>query len=251
MIVLVLKNEKGGVAKTTTAIALAQYLSLARKLRVLLMETDPQANIAKVFGVYSKAAGRSLYEVFNDDLKLEDIIVNIGPHLDLALTHKSLEKYEYGKQGMFKLREAMRGLRGYDLCIIDCPPQSGPHTDNALAVADYIIIPTSASVLDISGLNDFITVTLPQLAATGANPNAQLMGVLLTFFDPRLVNDREALEELQAHNVPVIDVTISRAEPVRTAFKHGTSIIEYQPKHKVARQYAALGEEICHYLFGK
>lgn len=250
---LVIGNRKGGVAKTSTAHALGDALSA--KYRVLLVDMDPQSSLSESCGV--EAGERTLVDVLGDaepgTATLFSILREIKPNLFLAPANKSLSRSELGlvpRLGReLVLKRALATLSGFDLCIIDTPPGLSLLSVNALAAADGLLIPTVPQVPDLRGLRKFIS-NIEDLRKD-INPGLQVLGILVTFYDPRLVHHNSAVKAMQKSGVPVLEVRIGRSVRVSEAANNHQSIVSYDPKNKQAQAYQRLGKVVEQWLKSK
>jgi len=175
-------NLKGGVGKTTITLALAHFLALEHRKRVLVIDLDPQTNatvclIPETEWKKRDETGRTLYQLFWDQLKgthvfsAEDAIVrrvsNVGGGIDgLDVLPSSLQLIKiqeritqitdfesYQRGPIFALRDALGSLlKGYDQVLIDCPPSLGVVTLNGLAISNSYLIPVIPDTLSMLGI---------------------------------------------------------------------------------------------------
>jgi chromosome partitioning protein len=168
--VIAVANFKGGAAKTTTAVHLAQYLAL-RGYRVLAVDLDSQASLTSLFGLQPETdveAEETLYPAFRgetDDLK-SCIRRTYWPRLDLVPANLSLSQAEFElpvraqREKNFAfwlvLRDALqRSASDYDVVILDCPPSLGFMSINAIFAATGIIVPVPPSMIDFASTGQF------------------------------------------------------------------------------------------------
>ncbi len=252
MIVLAVGNQKGGTGKTATTQALGAVLA-AQGRRVLLIDADPQGSLTGACGI-ADTEGRSLAEVVGDTddgaLELGDVVRTLGPGLDLAPADIALASSELGlvvrmgREGV--LRQALAGVDGYDLAIIDCPPSLGLLTVNALAAAHGVLIPTQPQIVDLRGLNLFLGTI--ERVRRALNPGLQIVGIVPTFYDARLIHHRRAVATMREASLPVLDVTIGRSVRVAESAATGQSVVDFDANNPRAREYQALGQEVSAWL---
>lgn len=252
MQIIAIANQKGGVGKTATTHALAVVLSERR--RVLMIDADPQSSLSQACGV-ADTDGQSLAEVLGGaaagDLTLSQVVRPLGDNLFLAPGDIALASVELGlvsrmgREGV--LSRALRGVEArYDLALIDCPPSLGLLSINALTAADGVLIPTQPEIMGLRGLSLFLESV--ERVRQSLNEGLEVIGILPTFFDARLIHHQDALETIQRADLPLLDVTIGRSIRVAEAANEGESVVTYEPSNKRASEYRALGEEIERWL---
>lgn len=257
MITIAIANHKGGVGKSATAHALGAGLAALGR-RVLLVDIDPQSSLTAAAGV-ADASGKSLAEVLGGaaigQLTLKNILLDISDQettvLHLAPADIQLSVNELGLTQRIGrenvLKKALTVVsRAYDVCLIDCPPSLGMLTVNALTAAHYAIVPTQPQVSDLRGLRLFLD-TVSKIR-TEINPGLQILGVLLTFYDDRLIHHQDAVNVLQGQNIPLFAAKIGRSVRVAEAAAVGESILTYDPENKQAANYKQLANEVNEWL---
>ena len=253
MIVLAIGNQKGGTGKTATTHALGAVLASAGR-RVLLIDADPQGSLTGACGI-GDTEGRSLAEVVGDTddgtLALGDVVRTLGPGLDLVPADIALASSELGlvvrmgREGV--LKQALTGVAAtYDVAIIDCPPSLGLLTINALAAAHGVLIPTQPQIVDLRGLNLFLGTI--ERVRRALNPDLQIVGIVATFSDGRLVHHRRAVAAMREASLPLLDVTIGRSVRVAESAATGQSVVDFDAGNPRALEYQALGQEVSAWL---
>jgi chromosome partitioning protein len=245
--VLSLAMQKGGVAKTTTALNLG--VALARRgARVLLVDLDPQANLTQGLGIDPEGVVDSIYEVLlNPEHGVAFATMTTDAHVDvvpstLALSGAELELA--GKVGReLLLRKALRTARTqYDYVFLDPPPSLGLFTLNALAAADAVIVPLQAHAYALKAM--------PQLEASislvrDLNPELAIGGIVCTLVDRR-TNLSQVIEQRirSQYGEIVFETVIPMNIRLAEAPAAGQPISTYAPESVGATAYAALAEEV-------
>jgi chromosome partitioning protein len=250
--IITIANHKGGVGKSTTAANLGAAFAAA-DLETLLIDTDPQASLTQALGVpledYFNLAG-VLGDSKPGTVPIRSAIKQVGErlaiipaNLDLASTEIHLVN-RLGRENV--LKNALAHLDGYDMIIIDTPPSLSLLTVNALAAAGHVIIPTLPQAADLRGLQLIIN-TIDDIRQA-INPTLEILGVLVTQFDGRLIHHREALELLGSWELKVFDTRIGRTVKAAESAGVGRPLIEYRPNNKRSIEYQELGKEIIQCL---
>ena len=151
-------NQKGGCGKTTTAINLSAYLALDSR-KVLLIDLDPQSHASIGLDIKVEELEKSIYDIFSASKRrsLDNVVVNIDENLDIApsqLILSAVEQELAGKVGRESvLLRSIQGMqKNYDYIIVDCPPNLGLLTFNALRACSEVLIPIEMSVFSLQGV---------------------------------------------------------------------------------------------------
>ena len=239
---LAIFNHKGGTGKTTTSVSIAAGLA-AQGLRVLLVDTDSQGNVAVSLGV---KAERSLYHVLVMGLAPSAAAVNVRPNLDLIASNETLaaaELYLAGRQNRDRiLRERLAKTDDYDVVLLDCSPSLSLLNQNALVFADGVLVPVACDFLSLVGVRQVVK-TVKNVNSLLHHP-VQIWGVLPTFYDARARICRDALETLQKHFGERCLPPIRQATRVKEAPASAKTIFEHAPDSNAAADYAAIVERM-------
>jgi len=245
--IIAIANQKGGVGKTTTAINLAAALA-HKGIHTLLIDLDPQGNTTMSF-LDPRELGRSMYDVLVDGVPVEQVIVPTQiAGLDLAPSRIALAKLETALVGQFdahfRLKDRIQSIASnYEYVVIDTPPTLGLITVNAMVAASHLLIPIQSSYFALEGTDDLLE-TMEKIKAR-ANPDLQLLGVLITLFDRRTVLARDIHDQIQqVFGDKVFQTSVSRSIRLEESPAYRASIFEHAPQSSGAVEYYALCEEV-------
>jgi len=244
--VIAITNQKGGVGKTTTAINVAFNIAKSGK-KVLLVDFDPQGNATSGLGINKKSLKHTVVDVLAGDITAKETIVTTKhAKLDVLPTTPHLANAEVelanAEQRFSRLKKALHELP-YDYIIIDCPPSLSLLTVNALVAAHYILLPVQAEFYALEGLGQLLETM--QLIRKGLNKQLELLGVVLTMYDPRTTLSRQVSEEVKKHFPgKIFDTVVPRNVRLAEAPSHGLPVAAYDRWSKGARAYKQLTKEV-------
>ena len=250
--VIAVAAQKGGVGKTTTAVHLATALAMNHGLRVLLVDLDNQGHVASSLRAHVRTSAS--VSVSMALLGQEPDLVGAalptlidGLHITGADKHlSSTEAQLAGRMGReMLLMRALRNARTqYDAIVLDCPPNLGLLTVNALMAADHLIIPCDLSVLSLEGVDDLMNTLGHIESMFGRSP--RVLGLLHTRVDRR--NHKQNATIRRAISERYADLPFQTEIGVNTALSGaqltGQSIFHAQPESSGARDYTALAAEV-------
>jgi chromosome partitioning protein len=243
--VIAFANQKGGVAKTTTALNLAVAFKESGH-RVLAVDMDPQGNLTMSQGVDPDKVEKSMFDVLVHRLPIREVIVE--REIDVAVASIDLAGAEIAMSTQIGRERALqKGLDevkdDYDFVCIDTPPSLGLLTVNALTAANKVIVPVQCEYLSMRGLVQ-LQNTL-QMIRENLNPGVEIEGILPTMLDSRTVHAKEAVEILEENfGELVFKSRIRKAIKFAEAPVRGTSVLKYDPKSKAAGAYRDLAKEV-------
>ena len=243
--VIAFANQKGGVAKTTTALNLAVAFKESGH-DVLAVDMDPQGNLTMSQGVDPDKVEKSMFDVLVHRIPLREVIVE--REIDIAVASIDLAGAEIAMSAQIgrerSLQKAIDEIRGdYDFVCIDTPPSLGLLTVNALTAADKVIVPVQCEYLSMRGLVQ-LQNTL-QMIRENLNPDVEIEGILPTMLDSRTVHAKEAVEILEENfGDLVFQSRIKKAIKFAEAPVRGSSVLKYDPQGNAAKYYRALAKEV-------
>lgn len=240
-------NLKGGSGKTTTSLSLAACAA-ARKLRVLLVDGDPQGNASMVMLEGQGPPGPTITDVLLGKAQAPEAIVPTRiKGLDLlpaddSLADASVELTDQlGRES--RLRKAMRTVEGYDLVLIDAAPELNLVTVNILNFAGELLVPVDAGLFSIAGLAR-LEATVEEVRIHLDNPDVRIAGLVLTrAHNNRATKDIE--EQLREKYGPLVHRTaIPHSVRVEEAHARYRTVLEFAPESTPALAYGQLSTEI-------
>lgn len=243
--IIAIANNKGGVGKSTTTANLGAALALKGQ-RVLVVDTDPQANLtAALLDIDEKPIEGSIYDAMSGSATLP--IHHVLPNLDIVPADIALAAAEIDlvsrRAREFVLKKLLSPVVGnYDFVLIDCAPSLGLITLNVLSMADSVLIPLTGEALPMRGLamlDNYISDVVADL-----NPALHVGGVVVTRFNNRKLNTVVLSTIAERYGDKVLKSRIRENISIAEAPLAHCSIFEYAPDSNGAADYMALATEI-------
>ena len=244
--ILAIINQKGGVGKSTTALALGAGLIL-KGYKVLYIDLDAQGNISYTIGAINNDL--TAMDLLNKAATAEQIIqhtaggdiIPSSPALSTADTIINTTGKEY------RLKEALEPIQAsYDYIIIDTPPALGILTINALTACTGAIIPAQADIYSLQGIGQLNNTI--QTVKKYCNHNLIIKGIVLTRYSSRSILSRDVAEMIEETarrlDTRLYETTIRECIAIKEAQARRQDIFNYAPKSNASLDYMALVNEI-------
>ncbi len=247
MQIIAISNQKGGCAKTTTAVNLAAGLAQAGR-NVLLIDLDPQGNASDWLGVAEANVGS--LEIFTTSQALDGLItpsatkgVSVMAGSGALSTLDRLLLTKFDPETVLKKRLATLSTKQWDDVILDTPPTLGSLTLNALTAADQLLVPVTTQVLSLSGVAQLMQ-TVDKIREN-LNPQLELLGLLPSRVDMRTLHAQDVIGALEeSFGKKLLKTRIRENIRLAEAPSFKESIFQYRPKSGAADDYRALTQEV-------
>jgi len=252
----VIFNQKGGVGKSTITCNLAAISAVEGK-RTLVIDLDIQGNSTQyLLGHKIDDANKTIAHFFKDCLGISlfgggkgSIVDAIHetpfPNLFVLPSHPELEALQSrldSRYKIFKLKEELEKLEGFDAIYIDTPPILNFYSQSALIAAEKCLIPFDCDTF----ARDSLYTLMNSIAEVRAdhNENLEIEGIVVNQYQKQANLPKQLVEELIAEGHPVLENKISPSVKVRESHSASQPLVHYAPNHKLTDEYRALYVEI-------
>lgn len=249
MKIYAIANQKGGVAKSTTSVNLASLLR-ERGYKTLLIDMDSQRNSTDAYGLLdADINGKcSISDVLYDKTPIEEAIFHTD-YGDIVPSDQILKEADIrlssNPDGSFVLSDALSSLKGYDYVFIDTPPGIGYSLYNSLIAANEVIITMAPARSSSKGLAELLN-TIKNIQ-NRQNSNLRIAGILMTRFDRRTPDSKEAYEDIkevsEKTGVKLFDTVIHSRQVHIKAEKYRMPLCYFAKKNAINAKRAKLGLE--------
>lgn len=240
-------GQKGGIGKTSTALAVWDWYTRQGK-KALALDFDAQGNCSFAAG-FDQDGGPSSMDVIMRQATAPEAVRHM-PSGDLipaapALATADVTLSQTGKE--FRAKEALETVAAsYDVAIVDCPPSLGVVTINALTAADFVLVPSTPDIFSLQGIGQ-LAQTL-DVVRKYCNQSLRVAGILLTQFPARSILARDIADtagQMAAQlGTKVFTARIRSSVAIREAQMRRTSLFAYAPRAAVAADYEACMREL-------
>jgi chromosome partitioning protein len=250
--VIAVANQKGGVAKTTTVVHLGAAIAELHH-KVLLVDLDPQGHLGEGFGIVTERLTTEMSDVIEGTRRITEVIIpNVRPNVDLAPSNIKLSDMELTLVNIrfreYKLKRALEPvLPRYEYILIDCPPNLGLLTVNALMAATKVLVPMASEYYSMLGVSLLIK-TVNAIKAE-ANKDLNILGILPTRHK-RTIHAREVVEQTRdelGDQVHVFAPPISESTRFSEATGQGKTVFDIAPEIPGAQAYREIAQEIVNH----
>ena len=241
-------NNKGGVGKSTTCVAIGQAWARMGK-RVLFVDLDSQANLTSMVSPLEPDEHEvTIRDAFIDkDLfKVEQVEENI----DLVPSELSLSNFDRDTAAItgreYLLLDLLKPIKNdYDLILIDCPPALGLITYNALIAADHLVMVTTADSLSYSGMVMVANLFSDVKSSERLNKNLKLTGVIVTRYERNRISDLYVTKIQNELGTAFIEPPIRKATKIQQAAATRKSIYDVDPTGKATQDYIDIAQKLA------
>ncbi|MCF0117759.1 MAG: ParA family protein [Bacilli bacterium] len=246
--IIAVANQKGGVAKTTTAINISSSLVSFGK-KVLLVDMDPQGNSSRGVGIDITLLGKSIYDVLTNDYDINRVIKKTPVEgLDVLPSNLKLANTESkvaSKKGnhLVLLKKALaKIINDYDYIFIDCPPSVGLLNSNALTAAESVLIPVQCEYFAMEAVSQMLS-TIRRIQGS-TNKELGIEGIVFTMYDAKTRMSVDVTSEIRGlFKEKTYTTMIPRNISLPEAASKGMPVTMYKPSSQGATSYMSLARE--------
>lgn len=241
-------NNKGGVGKSSTAVALGYAWSKMGK-KVLFVDLDSQANLTSMISkIAPDQHASTIRDAFLDKNNLE--IEHVDENVDLIPSELSLSNFDRDTAAMtgreYLLSDLLTPIKSrYDFIIIDCPPALGLITYNALIASDHLVMVSTADGLSYSGMVMIANLYSDVRSNSRLNSNLKLSGVIITRYEKNKLSDMYVNKIKEELGQAFIEPIVPKATKIAQAGTFHQNIFDYDPDGKATKAYYEIAQKLA------
>ena len=247
---LALTSIKGGLAKTTTSICLADSLQ-RRKKKTLLVDVDPQRSASSIYQASADSDVGTLADIMYCDTDASECIQHtdkgdiIASDINLAMADSNVKN---NPDRFYHISDAFESLEDmYDYIIFDCPPSDGVLLGNVLSYVNYLVVPVTCDQFGMQGMYSIPSVMSEYTKRI--NPSLRVAGALIVRYKGRQVLTKDLEENTipvlaEAMGSKVFNTRIRESVKCQEAQTMHRSLYEYAPNCSTAVDYEAFTDEL-------
>lgn len=241
-------NNKGGVGKTTTCLAIGEAWARMGK-KVLFVDLDSQANLTSMISPLRPEEHKlTIRDAFIDKNNFN--IEHVSENIDLVPSELSLSNFDRDTAAVtgreYLLLDLLKPVKNnYDFIVIDCPPALGLITYNALIASDHLVMVATPDGLAYSGMVMVANLFADVRSSSRLNQNLSLTGVIITKYERNKLSDMYVQKIKDELGAAFIEPVISKATRIAQAGSFKQSIYDYEPDGKATKQYIEVAQKLA------
>lgn len=257
MLKIMIFNQKGGTAKTTSTFNIAGYMAKKYNKKVLVIDTDPQASISKTLLMennFNSETDKTIIDIFTKKYDINEVIKtallktrgNATPKdlgIDVIASSRSLSSVNLDSE--YELLENINKIKKeYDIILFDCSPYLSLMSINVMAASDLILVPATADKDSLDGYSQLID-TMNMLKLNGINYDIKILGVFITVMSLVESFDKYIFTRCRDNfGEQFIDTYIRRSTAAKQSNHFGTPLCWFKSNSSVALDYEKLTDII-------
>ena len=241
-------NNKGGVGKTTTCLAIGEAWARMGK-KVLFVDLDSQANLTSMISPLRPEEHKlTIRDAFID--KNNFSIEHVSENIALVPSELSLSNFDRDTAAVtgreYLLLDLLKPVKNnYDFIVIDCPPALGLITYNALIASDHLVMVATPDGLAYSGMVMVANLFADVRSSSRLNQNLSLTGVIITKYERNKLSDMYVQKIKDELGAAFIEPVISKATRIAQAGSFNQSIYDYDADGKATKQYIEVAQKLA------